>query len=252
MKTGEARRAIVVGASSGIGAAVAGELAAQGFDLALVARRGALLAEVAERIRKVQPARRVEVYTHDVREVGEAEAIFDRIVEDLHGLNWIVYTAGIMPQIELQEFDIRKDREILEVNLLGAMAWLNAAAAWLSVAREGTIVAISSIAGERGRRGNPAYCASKAGLNTYLESLRNRVSSSGVRVVTAKPGFVRTAMLKGREAGTFWVVSPEQAARAIVKGAERGRGEFFVPARWSLVAAAVRAIPSFLFRKLSI
>jgi short-subunit dehydrogenase len=250
MTTEEPRRAIVVGASSGIGAAIAHELAAQGYDLGLVARRTGLLAEVAGSIRKAEPTCTVEVYPHDVRSLSEVSRLFEQIVEDLHGLEWIVYVAGVMPPIEPDEYAIEKDRQIVEVNLLGAMAWLNEAARWFTAARRGTIVGVSSIAGERGRRGNPAYCSSKAALNSYLESLRNRLSRYGVHVLTVKPGFVRTAMLTGREGGTFWVISPEEAARTIVRAAGRRRKTIFVPARWALVGAAVRLIPSFVFRRL--
>jgi short-subunit dehydrogenase len=246
----EARRAIVVGASSGMGAAVARELAARGSDLGLVDRRAEPLGEVAESIRLAHPERKVTAYTHDVRSFSDTAGLFEQVVQDLHGLDWIVYTAGVMPWIEPDEYDLEKDREIIEVNLIGAIAWLNEAARWFTAARSGTIVAISSIAGERGRRGNPAYCTSKAALTTYLESLRNRLGQYGAHVLTVKPGFVRTAMLEGREQGTFWVISPEQAARGIVKAAERRRTEVFLPARWALVAAVVRAIPSFIFRKL--
>jgi short-subunit dehydrogenase len=252
MTTEEPRRAIVVGASSGIGAAVAHELAAQGYDLGLVARRTGLLAEVADSVRKAEPTRTVEVYPHDVRSLSEVSRLFEQIVEDLHGLEWIVYVAGVMPPIEPDEYELEKDRQVVEVNLLGAMAWLNEAARWFTAARSGTIVGVSSIAGERGRRGNPAYCSSKAALNTYLESLRNRLGRYGVHVLTVKPGFVRTAMLTGREEGTFWVISPEEAARTIVRAAGRRRKTVFVPARWALVGAAVRLIPSFVFRRLEV
>lgn len=252
MTSGVARRAIVVGASSGIGEAIALELAARGFDLALVARRAALLEALAEKIRLEQPGRHVQVYPHDVRDSAKASGIFDRVVQDLHGLDWIVYVAGVMPRVEPDGYDIEVDREIVEVNTLGAMAWLNPAARWFQVARGGTIVGISSIAGERGRRGNPAYCASKAALNSYLESLRNRLGRFGVRVVTIKPGFVDTIMLQGREAGVFWTISPAKAARAVVASGQSRRGEVFVPARWSLVAALVRFMPSFLFRRIEV
>lgn len=247
----ERRKGIVVGASSGIGAAVAEELAACGYDVGLIARRADRLRELAGRIRDAEPTCRTEVYPHDVRAVDEVAKLFERIVEDLHGLDLIVYAAGVMPEIGAEEYDVSKDREIVETNLLGAMAWLDAAAPWLAAAGRGTIVGISSIAGERGRRGNPAYCASKAGLNTYLESLRNRLARHGVHVLTVKPGFVRTAMLEGRS-GTFWVISPAEAARQIVRAAHGRRTEVFVSPRWRLVAAAVRAIPSFLFRRLEV
>jgi short-subunit dehydrogenase len=245
------RRAIVVGASSGIGEAVAEQLPDQGYDIALVARREDRLNALAGRIRDEDPGCRVFVYRHDVVAVGEAAGLFERIVEDLHGLDLVVYAAGVMPRVEPDEYDVVKDREAVETNLLGAMAWLDAAAPWFAAAGAGTIVGISSIAGERGRRGDPAYCASKAGLNSYLESLRNRLARLGVHVLTVKPGWVRTAMLEGRSA-PFWVLSPEEAARQIIRAAHGGRRQVFVSPRWRWVAAAVRAIPSPIFQRLDI
>jgi NAD(P)-dependent dehydrogenase (short-subunit alcohol dehydrogenase family) len=141
---------------------------------------------------------------------------------------------------------------MIEVNLLGAMAWMNLAAARFEAARGGTIVGISSIAGERGRRGNPAYCTSKAALTVYLEALRNRLARYGVNVVTIKPGFVDTAMTRGMK-GLFWLVSPEQASSRSLALARRGTGaSAFVPARWALVAMIIRAIPSFVFRRMNL
>jgi NAD(P)-dependent dehydrogenase (short-subunit alcohol dehydrogenase family) len=137
------------------------------------------------------------------------------------------------------------------VNLLGAMAWMNLAAARFEAARAGTIIGISSVAGERGRRGNPAYCTSKAALSTYLESLRNRCSRYGVNVVTVKPGFVDTAMTRGKQ-GLFWLISPDEAARQSLALAERGKSASgYVPARWAPLMAAVRQVPSLVFRRLN-
>ncbi len=251
METGERKTALVVGASSGIGAALARALAEEGFHLALVARRAGLLTEVAEGLRKDFPEIEVQTYAKDVRVFSEVAPLFERIVSDLHGLDLVVYAAGIMPTVELDEYDLDKDRDIIDVNLTGAVGWLNPAAKWFSLARAGTIVAISSIAGERGRRGNPAYGAAKAGLNTYLESLRNRLAPFDVRVLTVKPGFVRTAMLEGRS-GTFWVISPEEAAQGILKALRGRRQTVFISPRWALVAAIVRWLPSVIFRRLKI
>jgi NAD(P)-dependent dehydrogenase (short-subunit alcohol dehydrogenase family) len=157
-----------------------------------------------------------------------------------------------MPRIGEGEYDSDADRRAFEVNVLGAIAWMNLAAARFEAAHAGTIVGISSVAGERGRRGNPAYCASKAALTTYLESLRNRLARHGVRIVTIKPGFVDTAMTRGMK-GLFWVVSPESVAERAYALAVRGAGSSaFVPARWALVALVVRLLPSFVFRRLAI
>ncbi len=96
----------------------------------------------------------------------------------------IVYSSGVMRPLDEHEYSFQKDREILEVNVLGAFAWLDEAAQRFEQLKSGgEIVGISSVAGERGRRGNPAYCTSKAALTTFLESLRNRLGRSGVKVL---------------------------------------------------------------------
>lgn len=237
---------IVIGASSGIGEALAKQLAEAGAQVAIVARR----AEELERVAAAAPGR-IRAYPHDAARYQEVPALFERIVADLGGLDAVIYAAGVMPDIAEGEYSFEKDRLMMQVNVIGAMAWLNLAAARFEAARSGTIVGISSIAGERGRRGNPGYCTSKAAFSTYLESLRNRCSRYGVNVVTIKPGFVDTAMTRGKP-GLFWLISADQAARTTLKLARRGTSASgFVPARWALVAWVVRLLPSFLFRRLN-
>ncbi|MCI0573033.1 MAG: SDR family NAD(P)-dependent oxidoreductase [Myxococcaceae bacterium] len=245
------KKAVVVGASSGIGEAVALELARRGAQLALVARREEELKRVAEAAREAG-APSVHVHVHDVMDTRATPALFERIVQELGGLDTLVYAAGVMPPVEVDEYSFEKDRQMVGVNLLGAMAWLDLAAVRFEAERSGTLVGISSIAGVRGRRGNPAYCTTKAALTTFLESLRNRLAVKGVNVVTIQPGFVDTAMTRGRS-GLFWLVSPEEAARDVLAVASRGRSaSAFVPRRWGLVAAVVRALPSSVFRRLNL
>jgi decaprenylphospho-beta-D-erythro-pentofuranosid-2-ulose 2-reductase len=250
MREPERDRAIVVGASSGIGAALARALARVGYDVALVARRGERLAELCKEIEDATPGARARAYVHDVRDIDAVGDLFDRIVEDLRGLDLLIYAAGVMPEIGPDDYETELDGVVVVTNLLGAIAWGNEAARWLATAGSGHIVGISSLAGERGRRGYPAYGASKAGLNTYLESLRNRLAPHGVHVLTVKPGFVRTAMLEGRS-GLFWVTSAEDAAEQIVRALRRRRHTVFVSPRWRAIAWVVRALPSFIFRRLS-
>ncbi|MBN2372133.1 MAG: SDR family NAD(P)-dependent oxidoreductase [Vicinamibacteria bacterium] len=240
-------RAIVVGASSGIGAAIVRRLAKDGAAVAILARREIEMARLAH-----DAPERLHPYFHDVRNTETAPDLFERIEHDLGGVDTLVYAAGVMPRIAINEYAFVKDREMVEVNVLGAMAWMNLAAARFEAARSGTIIGISSIAGERGRRGNPAYCASKAALTTYLEALRNRCSRFGVNVVTVKPGFVDTDMTRGLP-GLFWLISAEEAARLTLALARRGSSASgHVPERWRLVALMVRLLPSFIFRRLSL
>ncbi len=229
-----------------MGEAMARQLAAAGADVAIVARRESELTRLASELPgKLRP------YVHDVSNVDEVPTLFERIESEMGAVDGLIYAAGVMPKLEESEYAFEKDRAMVTVNLLGAMAWMNQAAARFEAARAGTILGISSIAGERGRRGNPAYCTTKAALTTYLEALRNRCSRYGVNVVTIKPGFVDTAMTRGLK-GLFWLVSAEKAAKWSLALARKGKsGVAFVPSRWALVAFIVRSLPSFIFRRLN-
>ena len=239
-------KVIIVGASTGMGAALARQLA----------RRGALVAAVARRVKELESVRaespdRIQIYPFDTAEVEGVPSLFERIESDLNGVDGLIYSAGLMPPIAEGEYSFEKDRSMVEVNLLGAMAWMNVAAARFEAARDGTIIGISSVAGDRGRRKNPAYTATKAGLTAYLEALRNRCSRYGVNVVTIKPGFVDTAMTRGMP-GLFWLISADEAATRILQLADRRcSASGYVPRRWGLVMAVVRSIPSRIFRRLN-
>ena len=245
------QHAVVIGASSGIGEAVARRLAADGAAVALVARREDNLRRITAELNAAHGEGRAIAVAHDVRAVADIPELVREIARRLGGLDLAVYAAGFMPEVAGDEYDTAKDREILDVNLLGAVAWLNPVAERMARLGRGTIVGIGSVAGDRGRVGNPAYCTAKAGLHTYLESLRNRLAPHGVRVVTIKPGFVDTAMTRGKD-GLFWVIPADRAAEIILDKARRGAATAYVPARWRLVMTVIRAIPSFIFTRLGI
>jgi len=247
---GRFERAIIVGASSGIGAAIARRLAARGTAVALLGRREAELEAVAAGIRGA--GGRAIALRHDVTDYDTVPATFERIVTELGGLDLIVYASGNMHVPAEGEYDFGKDRDMIEVNVLGAMAWMNLAAARFEAQRGGTIVGISSIAGERGRRTMPGYTTSKAALTAWLEALRNRVSRYGVNVVTVKPGFVDTVLTQ-HLARKPMLISADRAAELILAAASRGGSRSaFIPGRWGLVAFIVRNLPSFLFRRLDL
>jgi NAD(P)-dependent dehydrogenase (short-subunit alcohol dehydrogenase family) len=233
----------VIGASSGIGAALVRRLAADGWRVGAVARREAELRALEQAFSGA-----VRAYPHDVHRVDEVNALFDRAVAELGGLHAVFYAAGVMPAVREDEYDLEKDREILAVNCGGAAAWLNCAAAYFERRREGQIVGISSIAGDRGRRGNPAYHASKAWLDAFLESLRNRLSRYGVSVVTIKPGYIDTAMTAGRPK-LFWVISADECARRILGACQQRVNVRYVPMRWFWVGFVIKRVPSFLMTR---
>jgi NAD(P)-dependent dehydrogenase (short-subunit alcohol dehydrogenase family) len=247
-------RALIIGASSGIGKAIAEQLLKHGVSVAMVARRREPMEEIAQGA--TPPSGGVArgkalVYEHDVRHYEEVPALFQQITLDLGGLDLVVYASGVMPSVEENEYNFTKDREMIEVNLLGAFAWLDEAAARFERTKSGTIIGISSIAGERGRRGSPAYCTSKAALSTFLESLRNRLSRYGIKVVTIKPGFIDTEMTRGKS-GLFWLISAEAAATKILHAARSGKSTAYIPGRWRIVSMILHSIPSFIFKHLPV
>lgn len=247
------RRAIVVGASSGIGAALVRRLSAEGYRVAALARREDKLSELAAacRVDCEKSGGETFVYAHDVRCTGDVPELFERVVRELGGLDLIVYAAAIMPQIGKDEYDTEKDLAQLEVNLGGCITWCNEAARLFRTQRHGTVIGISSIAGDRGRKGNPVYCTTKAAMNTYLEALRNRLSEVGAHVCTIKPGFVDTAMTEGME-NPLWLISAEEAAKRILAAGRARANTRYVPRRWWLAGTVIKCIPSFVFKKLSI
>ncbi len=237
------KRAIVVGASSGIGEALARALAADGTQMALVARREDKLSALASEIN-------ARYYVHDVTDTGAVPALFAQITHELGGLDLIIYAAGVMPAVGADEYNTGKDAATIAANFTGAVAWLNEAAPRFDTAKSGTIVGISSVAGDRGRRGNPVYGATKAAFNAYLESLRNRIERRGAFVVTIKPGPVRTPMTEGLTMPGM--ISAEQAAAEILLAAKDRVRVAYVPAKWKPIMAVIRAIPAPIFKYLNI
>jgi len=244
--------AIIVGASSGIGAALAAELARRGYRLALVARRAPELEALAARLNASAPGT-ARAYPHDARDYDATSALFEQIRADLGDapLSLLVYASGAMPAAGPAGWPFAAEREMIEVNLIGAIRWLGLAAEVFAQQGRGSLVGVSSVAGDRGRAGNAAYMASKAGLSSYLESLRYRLARRGVRVVTIKPGFVATPMLAGAKPPRPLVISAEQAARRIAEVCEHGPEVVYVPARWAGIMLIVRLLPSFIMKRLN-
>ena len=166
-------------------------------------------------------------------------------------MDLVVYASGVLNDGPENEYLTDRDRQTIAINFTGAVAWLNEAAMRFEQVKGGTIMGISSVAGDRGRRGNPMYNATKAALTSYLEGLRNRLARYGVTVTTIKPGFIDTDMVRGKP-GLFWVISSEAAAEQMLRAAMRRTSTAYVPYRWRFVALILQHIPSFLFKRLPV
>lgn len=246
------RRGIIIGASDGIGAALAERLAQEGYTLALLARRADKLELVCSTINQRSNENRARAYVHDVAEYENVLGLLRRIVADLGGLDLVVFVAGVnYPPGGIDKYNFENDRRMVEINLIGAMAWLTPVAEMFHSAKSGQIVGISSVAGDRGRVGNPGYNTSKAGLSTYLEALRNRLTRHGVNVLTVKPGFVETEMVKAAQGPTPFLVKTEKAAEDIWQAIKKRRQVIYTPSIWRWIMLAIQHTPSVIFRRLS-
>jgi short-subunit dehydrogenase len=246
------RRAIVVGASIGMGAALSKKLAKEGYVVALVARQKDKLNTLCEEINQSVGETRALAYPHDVSNYKEAPELLQKIVADLGGLDTFIFMAGInYPPGGNDKYNFDNDRQMVEVNLIGAMAWLSPVAEMFQAAKAGQIVGIGSVAGDRGRVGNPGYNTSKAGMHTYLEALRNRLTRYGVNVLTVKPGFVKTEMLKAAVGPTPFAIPVEKAVDDIYAAMRKRKQSIYTPFFWQYIMLVIRHIPSFIFRRLS-
>jgi len=246
------RRGIIIGASDGLGAELARKLAQDGFSLALLARRREKLDALCAEINTAMNERRALAYVHDVAEYDKVPALLRKIVGDLGGLDLVIFVAGVnYPPGGIDKYNFENDRKMIEINLIGAMAWLHPIAEMFQAAKAGQIVGIASVAGDRGRVGNPGYNTSKAGLATYLEALRNRLTRHGVNVLTVKPGFLKTEMLKAAQGATPFAIEPSRAANDIVKAMKKRKQVIYTPSIWRWIMLAIQHTPSVIFRRLS-
>ncbi|ELY52647.1 MULTISPECIES: SDR family NAD(P)-dependent oxidoreductase [Natronorubrum] len=233
--------AIVVGASSGIGEALAQELAAEGYEVGLTARRTERLVEIGA----VLPTN-AYVATMDVTDVTDAREGFDELVDAMPSVDLVVISAGVGHLNRDLEWE--PERETVDVNVRGFTALATAAMAHFDDRGAGHLVGLSSVAAVFGNGSAPAYNASKAFVSTYLEGLRYRQAGreSDVTITTVEPGFVDTEMAMGE----FWMCSPETAARQIRRAIDRERDHVYVTRRWRLVAWVLNALPERLMQRL--
>ncbi|HKP72327.1 MAG TPA: SDR family NAD(P)-dependent oxidoreductase, partial [Pyrinomonadaceae bacterium] len=224
------RVVLITGASSGIGEALAVEFGRRGASVGLLARREEVLREVA---RKVEAAGgRAFVVAADVRDADETRAAVAKVSQQFGRVDVLVANAGVGEITKARDFDIEAVTRVLSVNVLGAMNSVAAVLPEMLARGSGQIVGISSLAAYRGFPGSGAYCASKAALSTFFESLRVELRPVGVYVTTIHPGFVDTPMTRGRNQRMPYLVEPEEAARRMVRAVEARRRTYAFP--WQL------------------
>jgi NADP-dependent 3-hydroxy acid dehydrogenase YdfG len=228
----------VTGASAGIGEALVHELCRRGAAVAATARR----ADALEAIAAAAPGTVLPVPA-DVTDLAATQAAAERVQEELGPIDLAVLNAGLWEQVDVRAFDSAVVRRHLDTNVMGMVHGVEAVLPDMRRRRAGTIAGMASVAGYRGLPQSEAYGASKAAQINLLESLRIDLRSSGVGVVTICPGFVRTGLTGRNSFPMPFMLEPDDAARQICDGLERGKAEIVFPLPMMLAMKAVRLVP---------
>lgn len=240
---------LITGASSGIGYALALELAARGYGLALAARRVEKLAEIRKQIKDRHEGARVETRTLDVTQHERIPEIVADAGEALGGLDIVFANAGIGLGEKIGTGQFEKSRRTIETNLLGAMATVDAAVAYFRKRGRGHVVATSSVAAFRGMPRSGSYSASKAALAIYLEALRAEAHRESIDVTVIYPGYVDTPLNQMLPHRPF-VIPADRAAGQIADLIARKAKAGMVPKwPWCVVGPLLRWLPTGLIAK---
>jgi short-subunit dehydrogenase len=241
-----ARLAYITGASSGIGQALATRYYRAGWRIALVARRAADMQRFAQ-AERFEPSR-CAVYGADVSDIDSITGA-GRACIDAHGVpDVVIANAGISIGIDTGErADLDVMRRTFDTNNLGMAATFQPFVHGMRERRSGTLVGIASVGGIRGLPGHGAYCASKAAVISYCESLRGECRPYGVKVVTIVPGYIATPLTRGNPYWMPFLTQPEDFAERAYRAIEAGASYRVIPWQMGIVAKLLRALPDTVF-----
>ena len=235
------KRAIITGASSGIGLQLARELSKRGYELVLLARRAELLEQLANELPNA---------TAITCDVVDRAAVQDAVQKAGGAFDLAIANAGVSIPGHATKFNVAEAEQIVRVNLLGMMYLFDAVIPAMIERRSGRFAGVASIAGLRGLPTAATYSASKAGMQAFLEASRVELEPYGVGVTIINPGFVATEMTAKNRFKMPFLMQAEPAARLIVNGLERGKRVIEFPRPMSLVMRAMRYLPDALYDRI--
>ncbi len=240
---------VLLGASKGIGRALARAMAQRGDRLALLGRDTADLERSARDLEARGAQGPVVVAACDLRRPEQFAAALAAVEQALGRIDTVAVTAGAFATQTALEEDPERAHDVLDADFTGTVLFCEAARKRLLASGGGTLCVLSSVAGERGRKPVILYGAAKAGLTRYLEGLDHKFHAQGLRVVCVKPGFVRTSMTEGLKPPPF-AGEPDGVARDILRGIDRGTPVVYTPGMWRWVMLVIRNLPRSVMRRI--
>jgi decaprenylphospho-beta-D-erythro-pentofuranosid-2-ulose 2-reductase len=243
-------RILVLGATSAIAMAVTSLFAARGAQFFLVARSADKL-DAVRRDTLTRGAASVTVYAMDLDDTGAHAQMFAQAGQVLGSIDLALIAYGVLGDQQEAQSSYAAAEAILRTNFLSTVSLITWLANYFEANGKGTLAVISSVAGDRGRKSNYVYGASKGALNIFLDGVRNRIDRSGVNVLTIRPGFVATPMTSHLPQGPLFA-SPEQVARGIFKAIASRKDVVYLPAFWAPIMFLIRSVPQSIFKKLNL
>jgi decaprenylphospho-beta-D-erythro-pentofuranosid-2-ulose 2-reductase len=245
------KKILVIGAGSAIAESTARQFAARGDGLFLVGRKADVLSSMCDDL-KVRGAGAVGMHAMDANDFSGHEAMLKNAETALGGLDVVLIAYGTLSDQKKCESSVELTVHELTTNAISVAAILTRVASSFEARKAGTIVVISSVAGDRGRQSNYVYGSAKAMITAFTSGLRQRLYPSGVSVITIKPGFVDTPMTAAFPKGALWA-KPEKIAAGIVGAVDRSSGAvLYLPSFWRLIMFIIRSIPESIFRRLQL
>ena len=240
---------MITGASSGIGKGIALEIASRGANLGLVARREDLLNEIVSEAK----ARNVKAVaaSADVREVKAVREAGDRFRRELGPIDILIANAGIGTSDHATRLTPEHAANVIGINVLGAVNSVAAVLPEMVERKMGRLVAISSLAAYRGLAKSAAYCASKAAMTAYFESLRIDLRHTGVGVTIIHPGFIKTALTSGREAKMPYLMELDSGVKKIVSAIEKEKKIYAFPWQLAAIVRASMLLPAAMYDRIA-
>jgi short-subunit dehydrogenase len=215
----------------------------------LVGRNSDRLTAVAQDL-LTRGAGNVDVWTMDLDDTAGHAEMLATAAQRLGRIELALIAHGVLGDQQAGEQDFEVAAAVLHTNFMSVVSLCTWLGNYFQLQRSGTLAVISSVAGDRGRKSNYVYGASKGALNIFLEGLRNRIDRDGVHVLTIKPGFVATPMTAHVEQ-TFLFASPEKVAKGILRAVDKRKDVVYVPGFWALIMFLVRSIPGWQFKKMN-
>ena len=241
---------LILGAKSDIGKVVFQKFAKEGYNLILAARKPHL-EDLKKEVTDLKIRYNIEttIAEFDLLDFSSHNDFYNSLEIKPEG---VIAVAGYLGDQEKCETNFEEAKKIIDTNYTGYVSILNIIANDFEKRGSGFIIGISSVAGDRGRKSNYYYGSSKAAFSTYLSGLRNRLFSKGIKVLTVKPGFVKTKMIQGMKTSALLTATPKEVAEDIYKAFIKGKDIIYTKWFWKFVMMIIKSIPEKIFKKLSI